>query len=177
MTEARAATRALPPAGGGAAGEGITETLRGWHETVAGIGAGADVLTADGAIAIEHLEPGDRIVTRSGLRPLRALRSRVWSGAAVEIAGGALGHDRPDAALRLAPGQAVRISPRVAARRAASGQPSVPGYATAAALADTPGIARAAPRPTRFYSLHFDAPEVIYADGVELLCLPEESGR
>lgn len=37
----------------------------------AGLPTGTVVLTADGALPVEYLSPGDRIVTRAGMRVLR----------------------------------------------------------------------------------------------------------
>ncbi|WP_417247718.1 Hint domain-containing protein [Celeribacter sp.] len=36
----------------------------------AGIAAGTLIVTADGVLPVEYLEPGDRVVTRSGMRAL-----------------------------------------------------------------------------------------------------------
>lgn len=37
------------------------------------LGAGTIIYTLDGALPVEYLEPGDRIITRAGARILRAL--------------------------------------------------------------------------------------------------------
>lgn len=36
-----------------------------------GFAKGTAILTAEGALPVEYLEPGDRIVTRSGMQPLK----------------------------------------------------------------------------------------------------------
>jgi hypothetical protein len=38
-----------------------------------GITRGTHVLTADGTLPVDYLEPGDRIVTRAGMRTLRSI--------------------------------------------------------------------------------------------------------
>jgi len=38
-----------------------------------GLSAGTEVLTADGALPIEFLSPGDRVITRSGMKVLRGV--------------------------------------------------------------------------------------------------------
>ena len=38
-----------------------------------GLPCGTEVMTADGALPVEYLEPGDRVITRGGMRRLRAI--------------------------------------------------------------------------------------------------------
>jgi len=61
---------ARPESGIAAALAAPAATLR-HHE--AGLSAGTIILTAEGALPIEYLEPGDRIITRAGMRVLRAI--------------------------------------------------------------------------------------------------------
>ncbi len=56
---------------------------RGRGQDPTGIAAGTVVLTADGALPVDFLEPGDRVVTRSGLRVLRDIRQHRYSGPAI----------------------------------------------------------------------------------------------
>ncbi|MEM5467969.1 hypothetical protein [Celeribacter marinus] len=39
----------------------------------AGLPMGTKIMTADGALPVEYLEPGDRIITRSGMKVLRGI--------------------------------------------------------------------------------------------------------
>ncbi|MGB8622907.1 MAG: Hint domain-containing protein, partial [Paracoccaceae bacterium] len=64
-----------------------------------GLAQGSVVLTLDGALPIEFLTPGDRIITRNGARTLRGVDVRTLDQAPMRIAPGTLGHDRPDEAL------------------------------------------------------------------------------
>ncbi len=47
---------------------------------VTGLVAGAEVLTIEGLMPVEFLEPGDRIVTRGGVRRLAELKRGTYSG-------------------------------------------------------------------------------------------------
>jgi len=38
-----------------------------------GLPLGTEVMTADGALPVEYLEPGDRVVTRTGMRRLKTI--------------------------------------------------------------------------------------------------------
>lgn len=38
-----------------------------------GLPLGTDVMTADGILPVEYLEPGDRVITRAGMRVLREI--------------------------------------------------------------------------------------------------------
>jgi len=137
------------------------------RELAGAIAQGTRVYTLEGALPVEYLEPGDRIVTRSGTRKLRAVLRGDFVGPLVRIAPGALGHDRPGAPLLL--GQQARLLLRdwrveliygkrealVAARSVVDGQ-----YVTQLTTA------------ARMFALQFDSPEVIYADGVEVAMTP-----
>ncbi len=132
-----------------------------------GIAAGTVVLTADGALPVDFLEPGDRIVTRAGLRVLRAVHRRRYSGRAIRIAAGALGHGRPEQAMVLPAHAPVLVRGERAMAR--FGRESI--VVAVAGLADGVLILPAEAVSMRLYDLRFDAPEIVYAEGLEIACL------
>lgn len=170
-----------------------------------GIAAGSRIMTLDGAIAVEFLNPGDRIVTRSGMKVLRQIRAGLARGAVIRIGQGSLGHDRPEQPLLLAANTPVlvrdwraqtlygAVQALVPVCRLADGEMIVriePGHPapdrdydsrpapTASELAAQnaaqplaqPGAYGGLRAPVRLYTLQFDTPEILYADGVEVGC-------
>mgnify|MGYP001764857374 CR=1 FL=1 len=138
-----------------------------------GMLSGTMVRTLDGVLPVEHLMPGDRIVTRAGARRLASVsvvaRKQIDL---VRIRASTIGHDRPDQDLLLSPGQAVII--RDWRATVLFGQPvaAIP----ADRLADGEFVCLETHRNVRLFTLRFDDDEVIYAEGLELACpalLPE----
>lgn len=138
-------------------------------EDAIGIAQGTRVLTLQGALAVEFLEPGDRVITRAGARVLRRVEVAVVQDAAVvAVAPGALGRDRPDAAIHLPAAQPVVL--RDWRAQALFGAPEV--AVPVARLADGEFLRLDRVAELRLFRLVFDAAEVVYADGVELACPP-----
>lgn len=135
---------------------------------VAGFALGSRVTTMDGLLPVEFLTLGDRIVTRSGMRVLRGLSSLPLVSRLVGIAPGALGHDRPGQAMVLGAGTQVLLRDWRAEVMFGSAQALV----AVERLIDGQFITRITGRKIRIFALHFEAPEVIYADGVEIGCTP-----
>ncbi|WP_444465061.1 Hint domain-containing protein [Rhodobacter capsulatus] len=135
---------------------------------VAGLAPGTRVATMDGLLPVEFLTLGDRIVTRSGMRVLRGLSSLPLVSRLVGIAPGALGHDRPGQAMVLGSGTPVLLRDWRAEAMFGTSQALV----AVARLIDGQFVTRLAGRKIRIFALHFEAPEVIYADGVEIGCKP-----
>ncbi|MHC0053132.1 Hint domain-containing protein [Actibacterium sp. D379-3] len=134
-----------------------------------GLAEGTTILTLDGALPVEFLSPGDRIVTRNGARSLRRLTAHRLTGAPYRISPGALGHDNPDREMFLAPGQKLLIRDWRAQALYGAKQALVP----VARLADGTYIARAAGKVgLRLYALEFDGDEIFYADGMEVASAP-----
>ncbi|MFA7433943.1 MAG: Hint domain-containing protein [Gemmobacter sp.] len=134
-----------------------------------GIAAGARIFTLDGALPVEHLAPGDRVVTRAGVAVLRRVTVHPADTAAVvRIAPGALGHDRPGAGLVLGAGQPVAVGDWRAKTLYGQARAMVP----VRRLIDGQYIRARAAGGQRLYRLEFDRPQVVYADGVELGCAP-----
>lgn len=128
-----------------------------------GVAAGVRIYTLEGALPVEFLEAGDRVVTRTGARRLRRVIAGSHTGSLVRIAPGALGHDRPGAPLLI--GAQARLLMRdwrievIYGKREAL----VPATAMVDGTYVTLGRGRA-----QLFALEFDEPEVIYADGVEI---------
>ncbi|PTV97161.1 Hint domain-containing protein [Rhodobacter aestuarii] len=134
----------------------------------AGCALGAQVATMEGLLPVEYLSLGDRIITRSGARVLRGISSVPLISNLVRVAPGALGHDRPGKALVLGAGTEVLVRDWRAQVLFGADQALVP----VARLVDGQFITRVTGQKTRLFTLHFDASEVIYADGVEIGCKP-----
>jgi hypothetical protein len=134
-----------------------------------GVAAGTRILTLDGNLPVEFLEPGDRIITRSGARKLRALEVRVSDGeSAMRVSAGALGFDRPDGDVLIGADQTVLVRDWRAKAMFGQAQATVP----ITALADGTFIAAQKVSGVRFYTLVFDTAEVVYADGMEIATAP-----
>ncbi|WP_169052345.1 Hint domain-containing protein [Tabrizicola sp. YIM 78059] len=144
--------------------------------TLTGVLEGTRIATMDGLLPVEYLQPGDRIVTRTGGRKLLAisvLRRRAME--LVRVRGSVLGHGRPEEDLLLAPGQCLLI--RDWRARALYGRDfaAIP----AARLEDGEFVLREFHGQVRLYTLRFEEDAVIYAEGLELACpalAHEESG-
>jgi Hint domain len=138
-----------------------------------GILAGTTVRTLDGLLPVEFLVPGDRIVTRAGMRRLTSISvvSRKMIDL-VRIRASTVGHDRPEQDLFVAPGQPILIRDWRAKALFGVAVAAVP----AARLADGEFVCLEQHRNARLFTLRFDEDEVIYAEGLELACpafLPE----
>ncbi|MDG3042920.1 Hint domain-containing protein [Roseicyclus marinus] len=130
------------------------------------IAPGTPVLTLDGALPIEHLYPGDRLVTRHGARALVAIdRVTLMAGTPiVQVTKNALG-GRPERDLWLPATQRLVIRDWRAKALYGQAQVCIP----AGQLADGEFIrlTELAEDVTGF-ALRFGRPEVFYADGLEL---------
>ncbi|MBP9952124.1 MAG: Hint domain-containing protein [Cypionkella sp.] len=135
-----------------------------------GIAMGTQVMTLDGALPVEYLSPGDRILTRGGTRRLAAIEVAVIHNAAlIRICASTLGHDKPADDLLVSPDQPIWIrdwrakalfgsdTAMIAAKRLADGQ-----YIHGVCLPEA-----------RLYRLRFEQPCVIYAGNLELACEAE----
>ena len=147
-------------------------------DTVEGIGhaapaegviAGTMVLTLDGELPVQFLAPGDRVITRSGARVLTGIEVSVLHGAEmVRISASALGHDRPEADLFVAPSQPILVRDWRAKALYGTDVAMVP----AQRLADGDYIRKETVAEVRLFTLRFAREEVVYAGGLELACAP-----
>jgi Hint domain len=132
-----------------------------------GILAGTSVLTLEGEIPVQFLAPGDRVITRSGARKLvHVAVHTVECADVIRIKASALGHDRPGDDMILAPGQLIHVRDWRAKALYGTAEAAVP----AARLVDGDYIRHDRLLEARFFTLAFDAPAVIYADGLEVAC-------
>jgi hypothetical protein len=132
-----------------------------------GMAAGTRVRTLDGVLPVEFLEPGDRIVTRSGARRLLAVSvRRCRATEIVRISASTLAHNRPEADLLLGPGQPVIVRDWRARMLYGAEVAAVPSVR----LADGESVLRESRRQVLLYALRFAEDEVIWAEGIELAC-------
>ena len=115
------------------------------------------------------LAPGDRVITRSGAKVLKAIEVVVVRDAAmVRISVSALGHDRPEGDLYVAPSQPILV--RDWRAKALYGRAVT--MIEAQRLADGDYIRREMVAEVRLFTLRFEREEVVYASGLELACAP-----
>jgi len=139
-----------------------------------GLLAGAKVMTLDGALPVEYLTPGDRIVTRVGARRLMSVSVRQARQATlVRIRAATVGHDRPQRDLLVAPGQLVIIRDWRATALYAAPAAAIP----AARLTDGAFVVTGQHRDVRLFTLRFETDAVIYAEGLELACPATAAAR
>jgi hypothetical protein len=132
----------------------------------AALPAGCTVLTLDGALPVEHLYPGDRLITRHGARALAGIDQVVLPAgtAIVEIAQNALG-GRPERDLWLPAGQRILLRDWRARALYGQAQACVP----AGQLVDGEYLRLAVlEQDVTGFALRFGRPEIMYADGLEL---------
>lgn len=130
-----------------------------------GLARGTVILTLDGELPIEHLTPGDRVITRdSGTAILRSVKTTEALVAPIHIRAGSLGHTRPDTDMIVAPDARVHV--RDWRAQAIFGQPRA--TVEARRLVDREFVTELPPRRMTTYSLVFDRAHIVYADGLEV---------
>ena len=137
------------------------------NSEINGLIAGTRLWTLDGEMPVQYLSPGDRIITRdTGMALLRQVVLREVRCATVRIRAGSLGHTRPDTDLVLPASQPVLVRDWRAEALFGAKEVLVP----AARLGDGQFITRGGHEKLRLIELHFDAPHILYADGIEIAC-------
>lgn len=132
-----------------------------------GLLAGTQIRTLDGLLPVEFLQPGDRIITRAGMRRLMAISvQRRKASTVVRVRATTLGHDRPENDLVLAPGQPVMIRDWRARALYGAATAAIP----ASRLVDGEFIVSEQRQVARLFTLRFEDDEVIYAEGLEIAC-------
>ena len=140
----------------------------------AGVLSGSIILTLDGEMPVEHLLPGDRIVTRdTGMAVLSSVHRHVLRVRAVRILAGSLGDTRPDRDVVLPEGQQVLVRDWRAKALFGLRQVAV----SAQALIDGEFIISEGLMTMVLHELRFDTAHVIYADGLELVAPKEPVAR
>ncbi|MFZ5964673.1 Hint domain-containing protein [Thalassococcus sp. BH17M4-6] len=163
-----------PKTAGRASGEIAAETRVQDSPITNALVAGTSVLTLDGALPAEYLSPGDRVITRdSGMAVLRRARVLRRTVRGVGIQAGSLGNMRPDRDAILPASQQVLIRDWRAQALFGRAQALVP----AQRLIDGEFICDLGVVDLTLVELVFDAPHILYADGLELAaCLPQPAG-
>mgnify|MGYP005845286687 CR=1 FL=1 len=132
---------------------------------VSGLRADSVIMTLSGEMAVSDLSPGDRVITRdSGMAHVRSAISRKVLCRAVRILAGSLGHTRPDCDVTLPAGQPVLVRDWRARAIFGARQALVPAHR----LIDGEYIIDQGEVELTLYHLVFDAPHVLYVDGLEL---------
>lgn len=131
----------------------------------AGLAPGTQVLTLDGVIPVEFLNPGDRVLTRNGARTLQSIVRHILPAGTQRIraASDALG-GKPTGETILMPSQRVLIRDWRAKAIWGKDVVAVP----IARLVDGTAIRTETAGRQTMLSLFFGAPEILYADGLEL---------
>ena len=137
--------------------------------TEAGIALGTPVLTLDGELPVEFIMPGDRVITRNGMRKVVQVEvTRVENACVVAISRDSLGVGRPTKEMFVAPNQPIVIRDWRAKALYDQDEAMIP----ATRLCDGEFIRGDILSELRFVTLRFDGTEVIYAGGLELVCAP-----
>ncbi|PRY90173.1 Hint domain-containing protein [Donghicola tyrosinivorans] len=132
-----------------------------------GIATGTQILTAKGAVDVESLKAGDRIITRdAGMVAVARVEIETIECDAIRIRAGSLGHDRPEQDTLLPAGQKLLI--RDWRSKAMTGKAQA--LMTAAALVDGEFLKKVEDARLQVIRLYFDQPRIVYADGLELHC-------
>lgn len=130
-----------------------------------GLLPGTRLLTLDGELPVEFLSPGDRIITRdSGMAVLRDVRVMDADCETVTVRAGSLGHTRPDADMVLPATQRVLVRDWRAEALFGMKAALVP----VKRLVDGDFVSVGPKRRMRLIQLVFDAPHILYADGLEV---------
>lgn len=129
--------------------------------------AGTTVLTLKGALPVEALRAGDRVITRDGARELLALRE-VATPRMVRVSASAIGVEQPEEDMVIAAQSRILVRDWRAKALKGCDQAVI----EASRLVDGEYIRFEETSPARFYALDFAAPVVIYAGGLELAIAP-----
>jgi hypothetical protein len=152
---------------GGEAVAGTAYLIHRQDPTEIGMAAQTPVLTMDGELPVEYLMPGDRLITRTGVRRLRQVEVTVLQNARMVMIGqGILGQGRPATELAVRPDQPILIRDWRAKALYGAAQVLVP----AARLVDGEFVRAEVVAEMRIFTLLLDEPAVVYAAGVEVLC-------
>lgn len=146
---------------------GVRITATRHVDSINGLLPGTEVLTLDGALPVEVLVPGDKIITRScGLAILKGIEHGYQMCETVRVRAGSLGHDRPEIDTILPSHQKVLI--RDWRATALFGKPQA--LVEAKRLVDGEFLRLQTVERHMVFRLIFEEPQVIYADGLELEC-------
>lgn len=135
----------------------------------AGMLLGTPVLTLDGEMPVEFISPGDRIITRNGMRRVTSIEvTRVENARVICIARDSFGVGRPVEETVVSPAQQILVRDWRAKALYGKAEALIP----AARICDGEYVRADILTEARFVTLRFDSAEVIYAGGLELACIP-----
>ncbi|WP_425039215.1 Hint domain-containing protein [Primorskyibacter sp. S187A] len=130
-----------------------------------GIAAGSVIYTLDGALPVEHLEVGDKIITRDqGAVRLRGIRARVIQCDPIRFSQRSVSHACPQVDTVVPPDQKILIRDW----RAQAFYGTSTALFPAQALVDGCFAKQWHNVDMRVFDLVFDRPHIVYADGLEL---------
>jgi hypothetical protein len=144
----------------------VAQNSRNTCDMTKGMAQGTTVLTADGLMPVEYLSPGDRIITREGLRVLVDVSVHVMAGDVVRVRASSQAHARPEEDVIIGCDQALLIRDWRAKALYGAAQAMVP----VSRMLDGEMVRREKVAGLRMYRLQFAAPQVVYAGGLELGC-------
>lgn len=131
----------------------------------AGMVSGTRIITLAGELPIEHLTPGDRVITRdAGIAELLSVSSQEVDTPLIRVRAGALSHQCPENDMLAGPATLVLLRDWRASVLYGQASAMVP----LSRLRDGYFISSCQPRVTRLFTLHFARPHVIYANGLEI---------
>lgn len=127
--------------------------------------AGTTVLTLDGALPVEFLSPGDRVITRgSGVATLCRVRHSSRKVALVAVRAGSFGNSRPGEDALFPAEQEILLRDWRASALFGASRALVP----LRRLVDGHFVRALPPRRVPLIALGFDTAQIIYGDGLEL---------
>jgi hypothetical protein len=132
-----------------------------------GVLIGSTVLTQDGALPVEFLTEGDRIITRdTGMAALCHMEVVDLLCPMVRVERSALERNSPEQAVILPADQKLLL--RKAHKHVSAREK--PALIPVKHLIDGRSFQYLGNQKTRLFQLVFDAPHIIYVDGLELAC-------
>jgi len=132
---------------------------------LSGLWADSIIMTLNGERAVSDLVAGDRVITRdSGVARVTSVSAKKTISRAVRIAAGSLGHTRPERDVTLPWAQPLLVRDWRAKAMFNARQAMVPAHQ----LIDGEFITDQGEMEMTLYQLGFDAPHILYVDGLEV---------
>lgn len=132
-----------------------------------GLLTGTPILTMRGEVAVETLQQGESVITRSGMRKIAAITAILSENlSVVHVTQGVLGNGRPEIDLQVSPQQPILLRDW----RAKTLFDRDTALVAAERLIDGSHIRHEILSKACLYTLQFDHPEIIYAGNLEVSC-------
>ncbi len=134
-----------------------------------GLCEGTNVKTTEGNLPVEYLATGDRVVTATGVHRIRHISTRPLTDCPIEVRRGALGPNRPEQDMLLAPDQFVRLADWRSHKLYGADSAAVP----VSRLQDGEHITWGEhPGELLVYDLELESEQVIFAEGMQVMSAP-----